>query len=155
MEPTLRSGDRARVRPATAPPRFGDLILFRQRDYLVLHRFLGPVRGAGGGGPYRARGDGRLRLDPPVGRGDIVGSAVELEARYGRRRLDSFGARLYSVGVGFHSLVWGLAGIVFGNPESTGSKRCARLDAALLHTSHALLFRVFHRRPGSGRVRAA
>src|SRR5258706_15268006 len=66
MVPHLSGGDAVLVAPLTSPPASGDLLLFRQQDYLVVHRCLG-VAGSRDGRPgFRTRGDGRNALDPHV-----------------------------------------------------------------------------------------
>src|SRR5262249_55860217 len=56
MVPTLAAGCAVRVRFGARKPRFGDLIVFRQANYLAVHRYLGPAR-SGGRPRLRTRGD--------------------------------------------------------------------------------------------------
>jgi hypothetical protein len=153
MRPLFDDGDRVAIRPGAFRPRLGDLAIFRQADYVVLHRVLGPVRGAGKDGPYRARGDGRSRLDPPVAVGAILARAVAVETRRGRFRLDTPGARLYAVAVGLHALAWG--GLAAALRPLGAEDAVARFDRALLAAAHALLFRLLHRRLSQGRPEPA
>jgi hypothetical protein len=144
MRPLLEDGDRVAIRPGALRPRLGDLAIFRQADYVVLHRLLGPVRGAGKDGPYRARGDGRSRLDPPVAVEAILARAVAIETRRGRFRLDTPGARLCAVAVGLHALAWG--GLAAALRPQGAQEAVARLDRFFLTAAHALFFRLLHRR---------
>jgi len=148
MRPLLEDGDRVAVRPGRFRPRLGDLAIFRQADYVALHRMLGPARGAGADGPYRARGDGRSRLDPPVASGAILARATAIETRRGRFRLDGPGARLYAVAVGLHALAWGALAAALRVAGAEGA--VARLDRACLSAAHALCFRLLHRRLPQG-----
>ncbi len=149
MRPLLDDGDRVAIRPGAFRPRIGELAIFRQADYVVLHRVLGRVRGAGEEGPYRARGDGRSRLDPPVAAGAILARAVAIETRSGRFRLDTPRARLYAVAVGFHALAWG--GLAAALRPLGAEDALARFDRAFLVLAHALFFRLLHRRLAPGR----
>lgn len=153
MRPLLEDGDRVAVRPGRFRPRLGDLAIFRQADYVVLHRLLGPARGAGEEGPYRARGDGRSRLDPPVVSAAIVARAVAIETRRGCFRLDASGARLYAVAVGLHALAWGALAAAVRPARAEGA--VARLDRTFLSVAHTLFFRLLHRRLPPGRPEGA
>lgn len=153
MRPLLEDGDRVAVRPGRFRPRLGDLAIFRQADYVVLHRLLGPARGAGEEGPYRARGDGRSRLDPPVASGAILARAVAIETPQGRFPLDTRGARLYAVAVGLHALAWGALAAAVRPAGAEGA--VARLDRTFLGVAHALFFRLLHRRLPPGRPEGA
>ena len=150
MRPTLLDGDRVCIEPFSRPPRFGDLLLFRQADYLAIHRCLGPARGAGPGGPFRARGDGRLRLDPPVAREAVLGRAIAVDGRRGMRSLEGTGARGYARAVAFHALAWAWAGAVARRFGAAPERFVARVDAVLLAASDAVFFRLLHRAPPEG-----
>jgi hypothetical protein len=150
MRPTLEDGDRVCIEPSSRPPRFGDLVLFRQEDYLAVHRCLGPARGAGARGPFRARGDGRLRLDPPVAREAVLGRAIAVDGRRGMRSLEGTGARGYARAVALHDLAWAWAGSVARRLGDGAEGVVARIDGALLVTAHAVCFRSLHRAPAKG-----
>lgn len=153
MRPFLDDGDRVAVRPGRFRPRLGELAIFRQADYVVLHRLLGPVRGAGEEGPYRARGDGRSRLDPPVSASAVLARAAAIDTGRGLFRLDGTGARLYAVAVGLHALAWGA--IAAAVRPAGAEEAVARLDRACLSAAHALCFRLLHRRLPPGRPERA
>src|SRR5258706_16314757 len=70
MVPHLRGGDAVLAVPLTASPARGDLLLYRQQEYWVVHRCLGwaardPREG------LRTRGDGRNVLDPRLAAEDV------------------------------------------------------------------------------------
>ena len=150
MRPTLEDGDRVRIDVSSRVPRFGDLVLFRQADYVAVHRCLGPVRGAAAGGPYRARGDGRIRLDPPVAREAVLGRVTALDGRTGMRSLEGVGAGGYAVAVALHAMAWAWMGTVARRFGPGFERAVALLDAALLAAAHAACFRLLHRAPPEG-----
>src|SRR5262245_19973917 len=66
MAPLLRGVDAVRAAPWSGRARAGELLVFRQQDYLVVHRCLGRARARDGARCLRTRGDARPDLDPPV-----------------------------------------------------------------------------------------
>ena len=58
-------------------------MLYRQLDYLVVHRMLGSAWLAGGGPGLRTRGDGKPGLDPPLDARQVRGRVVALEENLG------------------------------------------------------------------------
>jgi hypothetical protein len=140
MEPTLGAGAAVlvRYRPVERPRR-GELIVFRQVDYLVVHRFLGTV--AGPDGPrFRTRGDGAARLDGPVEPGAVVGTVVAIERPDGWRSLEGRLARAYGAAVALHALAWA------GARATSGFRFLGALDRGLLRAADAVLFALAHRR---------
>jgi hypothetical protein len=160
MLPTLAPGAEVRVVAATRPPRFGDLLLFRQADYLAVHRFLGTASDRDGATCFRTRGDGRIGLDPPLYLAGIRGRVVALSRAGGWRSVEGGGARAYAVAVALHDLTWAAAGVWLarldarlGGRERGGAlhSAAAAFDRALLTVADRLLFRLLHRataRPG-------
>lgn len=146
MEPTFAAG--ASVEVEFGPEfRYGDILLFRQNDYLVVHRCLGRARTRAGIECLRARGDGISRLDPPVGEAAVLGRVIAIERPSGWWSLRGGGARVYACLVGLHDLVW--AALVLGVGAVAGPvwrDRAARLDRAMLRLADAVAFRAAHRR---------
>lgn len=155
MLPTLGDGQRIAVELGSAPPERGDLLLYRQLDYLVVHRMLGSARLAGGGPGLRTRGDGKPGLDPPLDPKRVLGRVVALEARGEWWDLDASGARLYAIAAALHDLFWAVASHVGSKVDDLLSElrirgglreRVFRADRWLLKQAHRSLFFVLHRR---------
>lgn len=149
MVPTLDPCDLVAVE--LSPPGFrpGDLLVFRQADYEVVHRYLGPARRAGGLPCLRTRGDGAIAIDPPLDRSRVIGRAVAVRRGDGWRDLTGRAARVYARAVALHLLAWsGLAVLVCGRAGRRTALRRAvvAIDRGLLRLCHAALFRVCHRR---------
>lgn len=142
MAPLLRGGD-AVAAAAGGPRGLGDLLVFLQRDYLVVHRFLGRARTRDGGSCLRTRGDGRNALDPPLDPGRVRArvSAVRREGCW--RSLEGPGAALFRTLVAWHALAWSAAGVL---ARPVGLARVvAALDRAILSAGVPLLFPLLHR----------
>ena len=153
MRPTVGPGADVRV-SLPARPRFGDLIVFRQADYLAVHRYLGVATGPGGIRCLRTRGDGVSALDPPLAPGDVRGRVVAIARPDGWRSLDGAGARAYSVAVALHDLAWAGAASRASRIHGGLGRGAELLDRGLLRVADRLLFRALHRRtpppaPGS------
>lgn len=146
MAPTFLDG--AAVEVAFGPGfRFGDVLLFRQNDYLVVHRCLGRTRTRAGIPCLRARGDGISRLDPPVGEAAVLGRVIAVERPDGWRSLRGGLARSYAVLAALHDLAW--AAIVHLVGRWAGSDwrdRAVRADRAFLRFADGIAFRPAHRR---------
>lgn len=154
MLPTLRAGQRVAVELALERPERGDLLLFRQVDYYVVHRYLGPASGADGKPCLRTRGDHMPRLDSPLDPERVLGRVVAIEEEGGWLDLDSGGARLYGLAVALHDLVWSVAVLVggkletvLGRPRGSLRERVAGWDRALLARAHRIFLRLARRRP--------
>jgi hypothetical protein len=144
MEPHLPGGCRIALAPARDVPRPGDVLVYRQHDYLVVHRYLGPAAAADGRPCLRTRGDGRNVLDPPVF-ADAVSARVTAVERSGSwRSLDGPGAAFYARLVAWHALAWAAAGAV-SRPVGAGAL-VAWLDRAVLRVGATLFFTPFHGR---------
>lgn len=77
MFPVLRTGDRIIV----APERdfnVGDLLVFKQDDQMVCHRFV-KIFEKDGIKYFQTRGDSFFGLDEPVTAGQILGKVVRIE----------------------------------------------------------------------------
>jgi len=155
MLPTLHPGQRIAVELRSRPAERGDLLLFRQLDYLVVHRMLGPARLADGSPGLRTRGDGKPGLDPPLDGKRVRGRAVALEARGAWWDLDAPGARLYALAVALHDLFWSAAihcasrgDDLLEDARLAGPLRgwASRADRWLLQQAHRRLFFPAHRR---------
>lgn len=144
MEPHLSGGDVVEAAVAPATPRPGDLLIFAQRDYLVLHRYLGTARTPDGEPCLRTRGDGRNELDPPVAAGAVVARAVAVRRAGVWRSLEGPGPSLYARLVAWHALAWAAAGIAARKVGLGGVVRS--LDGALLGVASRLFFVPMHGR---------
>ncbi len=155
MRPTLGSGDLLAVEFAGERPRRGDLVVYRQADYLTVHRHLGRARFPDGRPCLRTRGDGSIALDPPVAPESVVGRAVAVR-RDGRwRRLDGRLARVYAIAVAGHDLAWAALAVLASRTvdralarlgaRSPGRRIAAAADRALLRIADRILFRRVHR----------
>ena len=143
MMPTFRDVPRVAVEFEVGDPSFGDVLVFRQRGILVVHRLIGRGR------RYRMRGDGTIGFDPWLEPSDVVGRVLALEQ--GERWIDVRGplARLYGRAVAFHNLFWGGLGAALarwgGRVGDDWRWRLGRLDQFTLRIAHALFFRLCHR----------
>ncbi len=155
MLPTLRPGQLVAVDLAPSGFDLGDLMLFRQVDYLVVHRFLGPASREDGMPRFRSRGDGSLGLDAPVDRARVLGKVVAIEERGQWWSLESGGARLWAIAMALHDLCWAAAGVAAGDIERRLRRLglriglqawVARVDRFLLGVAHRSLFGRMHRR---------
>lgn len=156
MVPHLRGGDLLLVRRAQGAPARGHLIVFRQNDYLVVHRYLGGARTPDGRPCYRTRGDGRSALDPPVLAADVVARAVAVRSGGTWRSLDGPAAGVYARMVAWHDLFWAAAAVAAQRAGLGGI--AAALDRGLLRLGAPLVFPLLHRRiapPGESGRRAA
>jgi hypothetical protein len=148
MAPLLRGGD-AVVAAAVGPagPVRGDIVVFRQNDYLVIHRYLGRARAADGTPCLRTRGDGKNRLDPPLAAANLLGRAIAVRRNGAWRSLEGPGARLFRSAMAWHALFWAGAGAWARRAGLGGA--IAALDLALLAATVRCAFAVLHARiPG-------
>ncbi len=106
MVPTLPPGSVLCVEFSPSGLRRGDLLLFRQADYLVVHRLLGRARAAGGARCLRTRGDGLPALDPALEPSCVVGRVVAIDRGRGWKGVRGRGARLYGTWLAWHDLAW-------------------------------------------------
>ncbi len=156
MVPTIEPGQRVSVEFVHGPFRRGDLLLFRQMDYLVVHRLLGRSRRRPGQpDALRLRGDGVSVLDPPVEPSRVVGRvrAIESPGGVGWRSIEGRWARAYAGSVAAHALVWAALAVVarlgdravarLGAPTPF-ARWTAAMDRGLLGFAHRALFRTLH-----------
>lgn len=142
MAPLLRGGD-AVAAAAGGPRGRGDLLVFRQQDYLVVHRFLGRARTRDGAACLRTRGDGRNVLDPPLDPGRVRArvSAVRRGGRW--RSLDGPGAAVFRTLMAWHGLAWSATGML-ARPFGL-ARIVAALDRAVLSVGVPVVFPLLHR----------
>ena len=92
MNPTIRDGDRLRVRPLNPePPPRGSIVLYRYGGRLVVHRLLAREKQTG---RCLLAADAALEGDAWIPAGDILGLAESVCHGKKSRRLDNTAARL-------------------------------------------------------------
>jgi hypothetical protein len=153
MLPSLRAGQRIAVELLPGEPQRGDLLVFRQLDYLVVHRFLGPASREDDRPSLRTRGDHIPALDPVVERSRVRGRVIAFEDAGRWWGLDTGAARAWALAVAIHDLFWAAAGAVasrldgrsrrLGLPLSLARWTTA-VDRAALGLAYRLLFRALH-----------
>ncbi len=143
MRPTLTAGDEVQIDLTPGKLHFGDLLLFRQADYLVVHRYLGSARRPDGTRCLRTRGDGRSLLDPPVDPAAVRGRAVAATRASRWRTLSGAGSRAWAVGVGAHDLLW--AALAFFASFEPLRRIVAAVDRGLLLAADTIAFKIVHR----------
>ncbi len=141
MVPLLRGGDAVLAVPLAAPPRPGDLLLYRQEDYWVVHRCLGPAGTVHG---LRTRGDGRNTLDPRVEPADVRARVSAVRRRGSWRSLEGGPARAFARLMAWHDLSWAAAGVV-ARKAGLGSATAA-FDRGVLRLFVPIVFPLLHRR---------
>jgi hypothetical protein len=153
MLPTLGEGQTVAVDFSPERLKRGDVIVFRQHDDLVVHRLVG-YGSRDGRTYYRARGDGRGYLDPPLYPERVAGRVVALRDRGAWRSLRGGAARLYGLQFAWHDYCWAAAGVLARAGERMLSRvhlraplttAVQRLDQGLLRVAHRLLFVLVHR----------
>jgi len=153
MLPTLLPGELLAVEFGSRNLRTGDMLLFRQADYLVVHRLLGPARRRGGVRCLRTRGDGVLGLDPPVDPARIVGRAIAVKRGQHWRGFESRAARVYARSLAWHDLFWAVTGVSAYFVDRVLRRlrlprglvrRVGAVDRWLLQRVHGLLFDRLH-----------
>ena len=154
MIPLLREGQLIAVDLSPLEPVIGDLLLYRQLDYLVVHRYLGPATREDGHPLLRTRGDACLGLDPPLERKRVRGRVVAIEGQGCWWDLDGGGARAFAIAVALHDLFWAGTGALARRSDVLLGRAglsvrteawAARVDQITLRLSHRLLFRALHR----------
>jgi hypothetical protein len=153
MVPLLQDGQLIAVDLSPLEPELGDLLLYRQLDYLVVHRYLGPASREDGRPLLRTRGDACLGLDPPLERERVRGRVVAIESGGTWWRLDGGGARAWAMAVALHDLLWAVVGALAGRVDGVAARLgvnvaserwVAGVDRWSLRLSHRLLFRLLH-----------
>jgi hypothetical protein len=154
MVPTLHAGQLLAVEFNPEGLKRGDLLLYRQERFLVVHRLLDRVRCTDGARRLRTRGDGLNGLDPLLDRANVVGRVLALRERDDWWDLRGRGARFYAACFAWHALFWaGLGQLAYagdrwwrGGRKTTLRNRVWAADRWLLERAHGLTFRLFHRR---------
>jgi hypothetical protein len=155
MRPTLAPGDVLAVDFSPGPPSRGDLLLFRQAGYLVVHRLLGPARFPDGRPSHRTRGDGVIALDPHVDPADVVGRVIAFRGPDGWRDLRGVGGRVYAWMIAWHDFTWAAAGVLARRLIRRSGDRASwfrpvawaqKADRLFLTLAHRVFFRLLHRR---------
>jgi hypothetical protein len=144
MVPHLEGGDAVLAVPVAAPPAPGDLLLYRQQDYWVVHRCLGRATAVDGRTGFRTRGDGRNVLDPHLASENVLARVVAVRRGGTWRSLDGSTARVYASCMVWHDLCWAAAGVV-ARKAGLGSF-VAALDLGALRLAVPIAFPLFHRR---------
>lgn len=144
MAPLLRGGDAVLAIPLVEPPRPGDLLLYQQQDYWVVHRCLGWAAAPDGRRALRTRGDGRNELDPRLRAEDVRARVVAMRRGGAWRSLRGTTARVYARCMAWHALFFAAAGIV-ARKGGLGWV-VAAIDLGSLRLWVPLAFPVFHRR---------
>jgi len=144
MLPHLAGGDAILAAPALSPPRPGELLLYRQQDYWVVHRCLGMATSPEGRPGLRTRGDGRNVLDPLLAGEDVLARVVAIRRAGSWRSLERPLARVYATCMAWHDLCWAAAGWL-ARKVGLGSL-VAALDLGTLRLVVPLAFPLFHRR---------
>jgi len=144
MAPHLRGGDAVLAAPLAAPPRPGELLLYRQQDYWVVHRCLGRTAAPDGREGLRTRGDGRNVLDPHLVAEDVRARIVAVRRGGVWRSLQGPTARVYARFMAWHDLLWAATGVV---ARRAGLGRAvAAIDLGLLRLAVPVAFPLLHRR---------
>lgn len=143
MVPHLRGGDAVLVVPPAGTPAPGDLLLFRQNDYFVVHRCLGAVTTRDGRTGLRTRGDGRNVLDPLVTHDNVRARVIALRRDGAWRTLEGTPARAYARLMSWHALFWAAAGVTARKVGLGGA--VAAVDLGLLRLLVPLTFPAAHR----------
>ena len=144
MVPHFSGKDAVLAAPRAARPRPGDLLLYRQGDYWVVHRFLGWTAAHDGGEVLRTRGDGRNVLDPRLVAKDVLARVVALRRGGAWYSLTGRPAGVYARMMAWHDLFWAAVGVVGGKLGLGGM--VAALDLGVLRLVVPLAFPLFHRR---------
>lgn len=148
MHPTFAGVERLAVEFAPENPAFGDVIVFRQAETLVVHRLVqrrrhaDPVR-------LRTRGDGKIAFDRWVEPDSVIGRVVALGYADGTwRNVRNLRAVGYGRLLALHDLVWGGLGAaalkLLGRRGPDWHWRLGRLDFFKLRLAHAVFFRGLH-----------
>jgi hypothetical protein len=144
MRPHLEGGDAVLAVPVTADPRRGDLLLYDQQDYWVVHRCLGRVRTKDGRVGLRTRGDGRNALDPLLAPSDVRARVAALRRNGAWRSLDGATARAYALLMAWHDVAWAATGVAARNVGL--ESWVASIDRLVLTLAVPVAFPLFHRR---------
>ncbi len=148
MLPTFARVERLAVEFSPTGLAFGDVLVFRQRGVLVVHRLV-QRQERGGSLRLRTRGDGTISFDPWVDPESVIGRVVAVGYGGGTwRNLRNLRARFYGWALAAHGLGWGGLGVVvlkFGGRHGPDLHwRLGRLDRFKLRLAHWTFFRALH-----------
>ena len=143
MHPTFAGVERLAVEFSPKGISFGDILVFRQRGTLVVHRLVGKFDA---GARLKTRGDGTISFDPWLSENDVVGRVFALEYPGGEwRGIRGGGGRFYGWCLAAHDLCWGLMGsLIWKIGGDDWRWRLGRLDLFKLKIVHAVTFRAFN-----------
>lgn len=127
MLPTLPDGTEVVVDFSPVIVQRGDLLLFRQSDYLVIHRLVGSATFPDGRPCWRTRGDGLAAFDPPLEPSGVVGRVTAISREGSWWDLEGAGGRLYAIAAALHGFFWSALGVAV---EKTLDRLLARLGSA-------------------------
>ena len=154
MRPTLPPDSLLCVDFAPAGLRRGDLLLFRQGEYLAVHRLLFRSTDREGSPCLRTRGDNVLALDPPVDPARVIGRVTAMRRDGVWRDLLTRPARLYAALLAFHDFFWTGSSVVADRTLDRAfrvlhlpfslRRTIVRLDGALLRAADRLFFDAIH-----------
>jgi len=154
MRPILPPESLLSVDFAPADLRRGDLLLFRQGQYLAVHRLLFHSTDREGRPCLRTRGDNVLALDPPVDPARVIGRVTAMRRDGEWRDLMTPRARLYAALLAYHDFFWTGSSAVADRTLDRAfralhvpfspRRTVARLDGALLRAADRLFFRAIH-----------
>jgi len=144
MLPHLKGGDAVLAARLAAPPAPGDLLLYKQQDYWVVHRCLGRAPASDGTPGFRTRGDGRNLLDPHLAADAVLARVVALRRGGIWHSLDTPAARVYATCMAWHDLGWAAAG--WAARKAGLGALVAGLDRGVLSLLVPFVFPLFHRR---------
>jgi len=144
MVPHLSGGDAVLASPLASPPAAGDLLLYRQSDYWVVHRCLGRTVTRDGRSGLRTRGDGRNVLDPLLAPQDVLARVIALRRSGSWRSLTGPTARVYARAMAWHDLFWAAAG--HAARKAGAGTLVARCDSGALSLFVPFVFPLCHRR---------
>jgi hypothetical protein len=154
MRPTLVPDQLLAVQ-FTSSARHGDMLLFHQGGQLLVHRLLGAAPPLDGRPRLRTRGDGVLKLDPPVDLDRVVGRVVAFRDGGRWRSTEGLAARAYGRCLAWHDFFWAGVGAMLRR-VSIGRRvfpAVEAIDRALIRLPHHLLYRRVHREvPGPVRA---
>ena len=169
MKPTFEDATRVWIE-RTEGARFGDILVYTNGGFLVVHRVVGVRRGP----RYRTKGDGLPHLDlgfVPASRS--LGTVVAVDRAGARWRTDGAGGRLYARLLGslsaieglFYRIAWRIDRLLAavlranrGRPGYAGGVTIARrsvraVGRLVIGLADGLLFSLLHsRRPGEGKA---
>ncbi len=132
----------------------GDLLLFRQGQYLAVHRLLYRSTDRQGQPCLRTRGDNVPALDPPVDLSRVIGRVTAIRRDGTWRDLMTRRARVYAFLLALHDFFW-TASIALAERTVDRALRAVRvplslrhvalrLDGALLRAADRVCFRAIH-----------